>query len=506
MSTGGSIGMIQHIPILQVAVPMIAAPLCALIGRRDLAWLLTFLVTIAAFLMSLHLLDRALTEGPFIYEIGGWPPPWGIAYAIDPINATVLLVLSMIAVVVLPFARKSVDAEIEERSQPLFYTAFLLCLTGLLGVVATGDAFNIFVFLEISSLSTYVLVAMGAKRSRKALAAAYNYLIMGTVGATFYVTGIGLLYMVTGTLNLADLAERIPPLGESRVLEAAYAFIVVGIGLKLAMVPVHTWLPAAYAQAPSIVGAFLAATATKTAVYVLVRFSFDVFGPGYDFGQFILDKVVLPLALVGMVAGSVIACYQTDLRRILAYSSVAQVGYMVLGITLISTAGLAAGILHLFNHALMKGALFLALGCITLNTGLLRGGAVTVEGIAGLGRRMPFTMGAIVLGGLSLIGVPLTVGFISKWLLIEASVADGRWWLVAIIVGSSLIAVIYIWRIVEAAYLRPADPDVEVREAPLSMLIPVWVLVVANFWFGIDATTTVDIARQAAAVIMGDAP
>src|SRR5690606_37231624 len=172
---------------------------------------------------------------------------------------------------------------IPAERQPLFYTAFLLCIAGLLGVTITGDAFNVFVFFEISALSTYALVASGAWRNKRALTAAYNYLIMGTVGATFFVIGIGMLYMVTGTLNMADLAVRIAAHGDSSTLRMGFVFILIGVGLKLAMFPLHLWLPNAYGFAPSAVTAFIAATATKVAVYVMLRFMFTVFGFDYGF-------------------------------------------------------------------------------------------------------------------------------------------------------------------------------------------------------------------------------
>lgn len=491
----------SHLPILQVVVPLISAPLCFLLRRGNLAWGLATLVSWVAFATSLLLLQMVLADGTIRYEIGGWAAPWGIEYVVDATNAIVLVVVSGIGAAVAPYARRSVLAEIPASQHGLYYTAYLLCLAGLLGVTITGDAFNIFVFLEITSLSSYILVAAGAGIDRRALTAAYNYLIMGTVGATFFVIGVGLLYMVTGTLNIIDLSQRIPELQDNRTVHVAFAFIVVGMGLKLALFPLHTWLPNAYTYAPSTGTAFLAATSTKVSVYVLLRFLFVVFAPSFGFMALTMDYVLVPLALVAMMAATIAAIYQYNLKRLLAYSSVAQLGYMVLGIAYGSVGGLTAAILHLFNHALMKGALFLALGCV-----MLRVGDVTIHGVRGLGRQMPWTMAAFVTGGLSLIGVPLTVGFISKWYLVLATLEDGRWWIAAVILASSLLAVIYVWKVVEAAYLQAPPDGREVREAPLSMLLPTWALVLANIWFGIDADFTVTVARTAAMGLLGVAP
>ncbi|WP_193170881.1 monovalent cation/H+ antiporter subunit D family protein [Nisaea nitritireducens] len=489
---------VDHLPVLQVVGPLIAAPICSLLRARNLAWFFTLLVSIGAFLCSIYLLNTVLETGPISYAIGGWAAPLGIEYRVDASNGFVLLIISGISSVVLPFAKRSFELEVPENQHSLLYTAYILCLTGLLGITATADAFNVFVFLEVSSLSTYVLVAAGAKQDRRALTAAYNYLILGTIGATFFVIGVGLLYMATGTLNMADLAARVGPIGGSRTLDVGFAFIVIGLALKLALFPLHNWLPNAYTYAPSAVTAFLAATATKAAVYLLLRFCFTIFGSGSGFLAPMVGLVCMPLALAGMFAGSLAAIYQYNLKRMLAYSSVAQIGYMVLGISFLSITGLMATTLHLFNHALMKGALFMALGCV-----FFRVRSVNINDLSGIARQMPWTMAAFVISGLSLIGVPLTVGFISKWYLISAALEQEAWVLIALILASSLLAVIYIWRVIEVAYLKDPIPGRTVTEAPLSMLLPTWALVIANIYFGVDASLTTRVARMAAEGLVG---
>lgn len=489
--------MSTHLPALQVVIPLLLAAVIFLLNHARTAWLVSVAVSWVCFAIALQLLFQVSDGSTIEYVFGGWEPPWGIAYNIDRLNAFVLVIVSGIAAVIFPFSWESIRKELPESLHVLFYTALLLCMAGLLGMTITGDAFNFFVLLEISSLATYTLISLG--KDRRSLTAAFQYLIMGTIGGTFILIGVGLLYSLTGTLNMADLAERIGPLQESRTLQAAFAFLVVGIGLKLAMFPLHLWLPGAYSTAPSVVSAFLAATATKVAVYALLRFLFTVFGADFTYGEMHVELMFVALALVSILFASIVAVFQRGIKRMLAYSSVAQIGYMLLGIGLANASGLTATLLHLFNHALMKGVLFLALAMVFYRTG-----GSSIRHMTGLAKQMPWTMAAFVVGGLSIIGVPLTVGFISKWYLILASIERGWWPVTAVILIASLIAVVYIWRIVEVAYFkeRPANMPV-VQEAPLSMLIPTWTLVVANIYFGMNASFTTGVAESAAKALLG---
>jgi multicomponent Na+:H+ antiporter subunit D len=489
-----------HFPALQVVLPLLLAPVCVLLRGAQPAWFTALTASWAAFGIAVSLLLDVLAGGPISYAMGGWSAPWGIELRVDAANAFVLCIVAGIGAVVMIFARKSVEREVGNSRAYLFYAAYLLCLSGLLGVAITGDAFNLFVFLEISSLSTYLLISLG--KDRRALYAAYQYLILGTIGATFYLIGVGLLYQVTGTLNMVDLGQRLDGLEEVRGVRVAFAFLTVGISLKLALFPLHLWLPNAYTYAPSAVSSFLAATATKVAIYVLLRVYFTIFGYEFSFEIMELGVILMVLAVLAMFIASIVAIFQEDVKRMLAYSSVAQVGYMILGIGFASVAGVAAGMLHLFNHALMKGALFLALGCI-----YYRIASVHIDDFAGLAKRMPWTMAAFVGGALSLIGVPLTAGFISKWYLVQAALELDIWPVAILIVLSSLLAVIYIWRVIEQAYFRDPPAGAEARvEAPLELLVPTWILVGANVYFGVNAGFMVNAVQTAARSLFGVTP
>lgn len=491
---GATFDLVDHLAILPVALPLIACGIVAILPSSRLAWLVTSLVCAAVAVFSVMLLFHVQEVGVVSYAIGGWAPPIGIEYRFDMLNAFVLALVAVVSAVIMPFALRSVPTDVTPFQQPWFYATYLLCLTGLLGMTASGDAFNVFVFMEISSLATYILIAMG--RDKRALLSAYQYLIMGTIGATFYVLGVGLLYVVVGSLNFVDISSR---LGEvfatnPRPVMAALAFIVVGISLKLALFPLHVWLPNAYAFAPPFATVFLAATATKVAVYVLLRLYFTVFGTAINISDIPVTEAFLVLALVAMFAASLLAFYENRVERMLAYSSVAQIGYIMLGISLANVTGLTGGIVHLLNHAVTKSLLFLAIGAVAYRVGHLR-----IEQLAGLGRQMPITMAAFVVGGLSIIGVPGTAGFISKWNLGMGAVEAGSPLIVFLIVTSSILAVLYIGRVIEIAYFRPVSAAcANATEPSFSMMLPIAIMTIAVIYFGLDPTYSSALAQQAA--------
>ena len=490
--------VMPHLPALQVVVPLLGAVFAALLRRGTSAFAVALVVSWIMPFIAGAMLWQVLTGDPISYRLGGWQPPFGIEYRVDVFNAFVLMLVSVVGAVTMPFAHRSVAFEIDEGRQAWFYCMYLLCLAGLLGIAITGDAFNAFVFLEISSLATYVLIAAG--RDRRALLASYQYLIMGTIGATLYVIGIGLLWVLTGSLNLVDVSARLVEAAAARPAPAitALAFITVGISLKLALFPLHNWLPNAYAYAPSFATAFLAATATKVAVYLLVRFYFSVFAPAINFKALLVSDLIIGLSIAAMFAASFIAIFQVTLKRMLAYSSVAQIGYITLGIGIANQAGLTGSIVHLANHAIMKAALFLSLGAV-----FYRIGSVRLHDLSGIGHKMPLTLAAFVIAGFGIIGTPGTAGFISKWYLAVGALNAGGWPLVLVIMGSSLLALVYIGRVVEVAYFREPSPLVaDASDPPLSMMIPLLVLAVATIWFGIDTKWTAGIAGEAAASLL----
>ncbi len=487
-----------HLPVLQVVVPMLVAPLVLLLRVRSLPWATATAASLIAFAIAVNLTSTVLDHGVVTYLLGSWPAPYGIELRVTSFSALLLLIVTGASSLTLLAGRLSIATQISHEQQPLFYAAWLLALAGLTGIVVAGDAFNIFVFIEITSLASYVLIAAGP--DRQALPAVFKYLVMGTIGGTFYLIGVGLIYMMTGTLNLADMAARVHEVGQLRPVLAAAGFITIGLALKAAVFPLHAWLPRSYTYAPHIVTAFLAACSTKVALYVLLRFDFLVFHDNLLAHDVQFIRFLMPLALMAMLIASGIAVFESSLKRLLAYSSIAQVGYILLGASLQTQAGLTAGILHMFVHALAKGTLFLAVAALALRFSRLR-----LEDLAGAGRQMPWTMAAFVIAGLSLIGIPGTAGFISKWLFISAALEHGALGivLVVMILVSSLLAAVYVWRVIETAYLGGAAGAAQpVVEAPMSMLLVLWAAALANIVFGVAPSLPTALASQAASILL----
>jgi multicomponent Na+:H+ antiporter subunit D len=488
----------RHLPVLVILVPLLTAVTIPVLGmlHRRLPWLAALAASTFSFFGSVSLVIRVMETGRISYHLGGWAPPWGIEYAVDALNGFVLVVVSFVAALVALYSLRSVDQEIPRAKHPAFYSIYMLLVTGLMGIVVTGDIFNMYVFIEISSLASYALIASG--RRREALTASYNYLILGTIGATFILLGIGHLYMATGSLNIADLSRLLPPLYGSGVVLTAFAYFSVGLALKLALFPLHIWMPNAYTHAPSSVSAVLAATATKVGAYALIRVMFTVFNVHFDVSSVPFSKILLFLSCIAILAGSVLAISQTNIKRMLAYSSVGQIGYIVFGAALVNKTAMAGSLLHILNHALMKGALFLVVGGVVYRTGAER-----ITDLRGLGRRMPVSMAAFTVGALSMIGVPLTVGFVSKWYLALGAIEAGMWYLVPVILLSSLLTAVYFWRIIEGIYFGKPAVEGERLEQPMGMLVPTAVMAALCVVFGVSATLPLAVAKAAANMLLG---
>ena len=310
--------------------------------------------------------------------------------------------------------------------------------------------------------------------------------------------------MMTGTLNLADMESRILEVAEQEPILAAAGFITVGLALKAAIFPLHVWMPNAYTYAPHIATAFLAACATKVSLYVLLRFDFFVFQQNLPGHAFQFAAYLMPLAILGILVGSGVAMFERNVKRLLAFSSVAQIGYVMLGASLVSLTGLTAAALHMFNHAVAKAGLFLAVAGFAMIASGLR-----IKDLAGMARRAPWTFAAFVISGLSLIGVPGTAGFISKWYLVRAALELGTPGiaLVGVILLASLMAVVYVWRVVESAcFGDPPGIESPTPALPPGLQAAIWIVAFANIYFGVSPGLPLWLSTAAAETLLGHVP
>ena len=478
------------IPILIVAAPLLTAFVLPVLGwwKRAAAFPVALAALVFTFGTSIAAAREVLVNGPVQYFMGGWAPPWGIEYRIDHLGALMLLLVSFVTLLVGIYSKRSVLRELPDKEVP-FYSVYLLLVSGLMGILATADMFNLYVFLEISSLASYALISVGGGA---AVVSAFRYVILGTVGAAFYLLSIGYLYSVTGSLNMADLATILPDLYQANVVLVGFAFFVIGISIKMALFPMHAWLPGSYSDAPSAVSALIAATTTKVAAYVLVRVMFFVFEPRFSVEMIPVTTLLSWMGAIAMILGSVMAIAQSDLKRLLAYSSVAQIGYIVLGVGLANAMGLTGGLLHLVSHAFAKGCLFLVAGAIIYRTGIRE-----IRELRYLSLKMPWTAATFTVAAFSMIGIPPTSGFFSKLYLILGAIDAEQWMFVAVILVSSVLALMYFVNVIRYIYF-PADDTTagvsggEARverpardEAPLTMLVPMVILAAATILLGL---------------------
>jgi len=472
-----------------MAVPLLTAFFVNLLGRTSKVWIAPLVVGSLAFssVASLVLMGRVMTSGGFSYTVGNWVPPYGIELVVDHLSALMLVLISVVALFASVSALKSVEQELPGREH-LFFTLYLILIAGLMGLVLTADAFNLYVLLEITSITTYGLIAMGKGR---APLASFNYIIMGSIGACFYLLGVGYLYLMTGTLNMAEISQTLPVIGGGAAVATALAFILVGLWIKMAFFPLHGWLPNAYSLAPTGAALIVAPLMTKVSIYLMVRVMFSVFSIDYLFLQNpLVDAVIVWGAAIAIVCASALALAQKDLKRMLTYIIVAEVGYMVGGAWLANSTGMTGALLHIVNDALMTLCLFLAAAAI-----LYRVGSLDFDKLQGIYRKMPITMAAFTIGAFSMIGVPPTAGFFSKWYLILGGIEGGHWEFVVALLFSSLINAVLFFRIIEIGYFHKDGEHhghETITEAPLQMQAPLLICAVALIVIGLGSGPLVE--------------
>ncbi len=508
--------IVEHLPVLVVALSLLSAFTILIVGHinKNSCWFISVTTIIVQLVMAIFILYHVLTGGTIYYWLGGWMPPWGIEYLVDALNAYVLVIVLFLGLICVIHSKSSIEHELPNPSQKIvpFYTVYQLFITGLCGVTVTGDIFNMYVFIEILSLAAYALVA---SKGGISLRAGFTYLVMGSIGACFFLLGIGFLYAVTGSLNIHDLSLLLPPLYGNRAVQAAFIFIILGLGIKMAIFPLHTWLPDAHPAAPSPISAMLSGIMIMVGLYALIRVLFTLFPFYYNYGL-----ILLVLGLLSMTVANLFAYFQNDLKRLLAYSSIVNMGIAATGVGvaayILSTVtepqearpeaaslAMAGALLHILSHGIGKAMVFLGSGNIhaSIHTREL-------SKMSGIGRDMPYTGYSMSVGLLSLLGMPPLIGFWSK-LLIVMAVAMAIQSVGGVVMLITFILLLFNIIYAAAYYLRVAkvlmieSGAVRTHEAPFPMVFSVVVLAFACLIGGLFPILIIKIAVRASLTILG---
>ncbi len=507
------LSIVEQFPILVVAISLLSAFTILIVGwlNKKSCCFISIATILVQLVMAIFILDHVLTKGTIHYWLGGWKPPWGIEYLVDALNAYVLVIVLFLGLICALHSKSSIEHELPHKSDT-FYTIYQLFIAGLCGVTVTGDIFNMYVFLEILSISAYALVA---SKGGIALRAGFTYLVMGSIGACFFLLGVGFLYVITGSLNIHDLSLLLPPLYGNRVVQAAFIFFIVGLGIKMAIFPLHTWLPDAHPAAPSPISAMLSGIMIMVGLYALIRVLFTLFPSYYNYGP-----ILLILGLLSMTVANLFAFFQKDLKRLLAYSSIVNMGIIATGVGvaayILSTVSspseappeeaslaMAGALLHVLSHGVAKAMAFLGSGNIhsSINTREL-------AKMGGVGRDMPLTGYSMSVGLLSLLGLPPLIGFWSKFLIIMSVAMAIR------SVGGVVIIMTFfllLFNVIYAAsyYLRVTkvlmmeSGAVRTHEAPFPMVFSVVVFALFCIIGGLFPIPLIRLAVRASLIVLG---
>lgn len=446
---------IQTLIPLFVAIPLGMSLLVQLVARsrHGLSEVLTIITMVALMLMSCYTIGNL-----GIYHLGGWPTPVGIDMRLDALATLLLLAVNIVGVAVSLY---SVDYMRRFTARSHFYSLFLLMVTGMNGVILAGDLFNLYVFLEVAAIASYSLVAFGC--AHEELEASFKYIVLGSLSSVLILTGVALVYGITGTLNLAHIAVRIAQTGMNTPLLLAFGLFICGFAFKSALVPFHAWLPDAHPAAPAPVSAMLSGVLIKAiGIYVLARLAFNVFGVSDN-----ELSMLRWLGLLSMVVGAFLAVGQKDIKRLFAYSSISQVGFMVLALGLGTPLGLVGGLYHLVNHALFKPLLFLNAGAVEYATGTRN-----LKKLGGLNRKLPVTAATSLVGSMSIAGIPPFSGFWSKLIIVLACIESGFYGFALAAVLVSIVTLAYQLKVQRMAFfasLPKALKNVR-REPPMMSL------------------------------------
>ncbi len=481
--------------ILPILVPFACAVASLLAWRSVVAQrALSVVGSVALLGVGVELLAAVRARGILVLQVGNWPAPFGITLAADLLSAVMVLVAGVVAVAVSIFALGSLD---EGRERFGYYPLFHVLLMGVCGAFLAGDLFNLYVWFEVMLIASFVLLVLGGERPQ--LEGGVKYVALNLVSSAVFLAAAGITYGTVGTLNFADLARGAASLPHPGVARTLAMLLLVAFGVKAAIFPLFFWLPASYHTPPVAVTTLFSGLLTKVGVYALIR----VFTLAFPVDA-VTQPLLLTVAALTMVTGVLGAVAQYEMRRLLAFHVVSQIGYLIMGLGLASPLALAGTVFFIVHVTLAKSALFLVGGIAQR----LRGSS-ELDRLGGLYRDHPWVSLLFLVPALALAGIPPLSGFFAKLLLVQAGLSGMHWWVTATALAVSLLTLFSMTKIWAAAFWSPPSADAPSRPvAPRQMLLlaaPAAALGLLTIAMGIGAGPVVELAQQTAAQLLNPA-
>lgn len=483
----------KSFPLLIILILFISSFIMLVIKKNKIIKTMSLVSMFACFILSIITAIYVIKEGKFYYNVGHFSPPMGIEFYIGNIEVVMGVLFTFVALMIIWYSVYNIDRDIKENKIPLYYLLINILIGSLLGIVYTNDFFNAFVFIEISTLASCGIIVVKDKKDN--IKATLKYLIMSCLGSGLVLMGIAFIYSMTGQLNITFVHNELIKVYAyyPKAILITLGLFTIGLGVKSAMFPLHNWLPDAHSSAPTSSSAILSSLVLKAFVLLLIKVLYRAFG--FEIvRQFPVLNIILVLGGAGMIIGSVLAIFQKKIKRIIAYSSVAQMGYIFLGIGMGTELGVAVAVFHIIGHAVTKSALFLSVGAMIEETGHKE-----IDKLRGIGKEMPFTTGLFLMGALSMIGIPVLPGFVSKWNLALASIEINQLVLIIIILGSSLLNAVYYFPIVINGFFGEENLKGKVYKSkakPIKEILPILILILAMIGTGFNSSKIIGLIKM----------
>lgn len=486
--------IIVNLPIINILVLFLAGLIVILARNKKITRWITSLTLLYTTMSSIITLKYILGSNPIKYSVGHFSTPWGIEIYVGNIEAIFTIIFSLIGMLISVYSFYSITDEIKEKKYNLYFGVILILIAALIGIVYSFDLFNAFVFIEISSIASITIILVKDKKEN--LKASLKYLVLSSLGSGLFLMSIAFIYSISGHLNMRLIHQTIATQGVeySNLTAIAMGLLIVGIGVKAALFPLHVWLPDAHSSAPTPSSAMLSGLVLKAYALLIIKILIIVFGENLLLENRLLLNGLAILAVMGMIIGSVLAIMQKNIKKVIAYSTVAQMGYVFLGISLGTLPGLRVAIYHMINHSIIKSMIFLTVGSMAVKIG-----SKDIKEFRGIGKEMPYTLGLFTLGAMSMVGIPPLPGFISKFKFAMAIIDKGNYLLIVVILISSLLNGLYYFPIIINGFFGEdnlVDKKAMSKIIGYSQLVPLCILALLAIAVGIGSTKIFSILTQ----------